>query len=338
MLLALVLLASLGPSSKTLISSPIPSSKTSLSSSITSSTPSTSTLYQPILDNKNNNNSNNNITKSSYNNGMNTTNSLNQIEKVIFVNQTKNNNLMNITDIDNLIYNNADMSKSSLKYKSIMRKNHIGFLSVYLYIFIVLFFLYAIIIVAIRLRMRSNILQGSRRDENSRRMQIMLHLLRSRGGMSAAISGLRDLPAIVRLAMTNRDFTGDDYELLSQLDDPRFNNTRGVTEAQLNRFPMHTITYAELNNMNYDNSNNISGSSNSDITIRRTSSRNNITDDNNKRNCSICLAPYEVGDNVRTIPCLHYFHHQCIDPWLKSNSSCPVCKHSCLERSSEDDE
>jgi len=210
------------------------------------------------------------------------------------------------------------------------QQNHIGILSVYVYIFIVLFFIYAIIIVAIRLRMRGNGIYGARRDDNSRRMQMMLHLLRSRGGMTAALSGLRDLPAIVRLAMTTRDFNGDDYELLSQLDDQ--SNQRGVTESQLSRFPLHTITFTELNNMNYDTNNNDSNNT----TVRRTSSRNNINNvaDNNinnsdKRNCSICLAPYDVGDSIRTIPCLHYFHQDCIDTWLKSNSACPICKYSC---------
>ena len=171
--------------------------------------------------------------------------------------------------------------------------------------------------------------------DSTRRMQMMYYLLRSRGGMTAALSGLRDLPAIVRLAMTNRDFNGDDYELLSQLDDPT-NGTRGITESQLNRFPVHTVTFTELNNMNCDSNNDSNGT-----TVRRTSSRNNINDNNSnsnsdKRNCSICLAPYEVGESVRTIPCLHYFHQDCIDPWLKSNSSCPVCKHSCLDQSTED--
>jgi E3 ubiquitin-protein ligase DOA10 len=85
--------------------------------------------------------------------------------------------------------------------------------------------------------------------------------------------------------------------------------------------------------MNYETNNNDSNNT----TVRRTSSRNNINNvaDNNinnnsdKRNCSICLASYDIGDNIRTIPCLHYFHKDCIDTWLKSNSACPICKYSC---------
>jgi len=42
--------------------------------------------------------------------------------------------------------------------------------------------------------------------------------------------------------------------------------------------------------------------------------------------CTICLTDLQEGEKVRTLPCFHMFHGSCIDPWLRSNSSCPVCK------------
>lgn len=46
------------------------------------------------------------------------------------------------------------------------------------------------------------------------------------------------------------------------------------------------------------------------------------------RQCSICLEDFESGDKRRILPCLHGFHEACVDRWLSSNGTCPVCKHS----------
>ncbi|XP_027362869.1 RING-H2 finger protein ATL52-like [Abrus precatorius] len=45
--------------------------------------------------------------------------------------------------------------------------------------------------------------------------------------------------------------------------------------------------------------------------------------------CAVCLGDFEEGEELRTMPeCLHYFHVPCIDIWLSSHSSCPVCRAS----------
>ncbi|KAI9073176.1 hypothetical protein K1719_044851 [Acacia pycnantha] len=50
--------------------------------------------------------------------------------------------------------------------------------------------------------------------------------------------------------------------------------------------------------------------------------------------CPICLGEFEKGDKVRMLPkCNHGFHVSCIDTWLLSHSSCPNCRHSLLEKS-----
>ena len=45
------------------------------------------------------------------------------------------------------------------------------------------------------------------------------------------------------------------------------------------------------------------------------------------RACSICLEDFKNGDERKIMPCLHGFHASCLDKWLRSNGSCPICKH-----------
>ncbi|KAG6548334.1 hypothetical protein Mapa_010113 [Marchantia paleacea] len=42
--------------------------------------------------------------------------------------------------------------------------------------------------------------------------------------------------------------------------------------------------------------------------------------------CPICLDEFEVGTEVRGLPCAHNFHVACIDEWLRLNVKCPHCR------------
>lgn len=43
--------------------------------------------------------------------------------------------------------------------------------------------------------------------------------------------------------------------------------------------------------------------------------------------CSVCLSEFQENESLRLLPkCSHAFHLVCIDTWLKSNSSCPLCR------------
>lgn len=45
--------------------------------------------------------------------------------------------------------------------------------------------------------------------------------------------------------------------------------------------------------------------------------------------CAVCLSKFEPVDQLRLLPlCYHAFHVECIDAWLKSNQTCPLCRAS----------
>ncbi|OVA14497.1 zinc finger protein [Macleaya cordata] len=49
--------------------------------------------------------------------------------------------------------------------------------------------------------------------------------------------------------------------------------------------------------------------------------------DTDKIECSVCLSTLEDEEIARLLPnCKHTFHAECIDMWLNSHSTCPVCR------------
>jgi hypothetical protein len=94
---------------------------------------------------------------------------------------------------------------------------------------------------------------------------------------------------MLSLGMTDRDFNENDYEMLLRLDDSVKN--KGAKREEITALPRHKIKKGEA-----------------------------------VVNCCICMSDMEVGTAVRTLPCLHYFHVECIDSWLKVNKVCPIDK------------
>ncbi|CDP13993.1 unnamed protein product [Coffea canephora] len=64
--------------------------------------------------------------------------------------------------------------------------------------------------------------------------------------------------------------------------------------------------------------------SNLPIILHRASSANP-----NEGECAICLGIFQDGEKVKVLPdCNHRYHSECIDEWLRTQSSCPLCRAS----------
>lgn len=54
--------------------------------------------------------------------------------------------------------------------------------------------------------------------------------------------------------------------------------------------------------------------------------------------CAVCLSKFRNSDLLRSLPlCCHAFHAECIDTWLRSNLSCPLCRSSIIPSPSYSD-
>ncbi|GKV35753.1 hypothetical protein SLEP1_g43974 [Rubroshorea leprosula] len=99
-----------------------------------------------------------------------------------------------------------------------------------------------------------------------------------------------------------------------------FSQTRGATVESINALPTYKFKSEKDRNVNnQDNSANEGGVLAAGTAKERTISGEDAV-------CCICLAKYADNDELRELPCVHVFHVECVDKWLKINASCPLCK------------
>lgn len=53
--------------------------------------------------------------------------------------------------------------------------------------------------------------------------------------------------------------------------------------------------------------------------------------DTKQTTCVICMCDFESRQMLRVLPCVHEFHSKCVDKWLKSNRTCPICRGDASE-------
>eukprot|EP00210_Caulerpa_lentillifera_P001560 g1498.t1 len=87
-----------------------------------------------------------------------------------------------------------------------------------------------------------------------------------------------------------------------------------------------TMTYEELRNLSetigYVNKGLSSSIINALPTRNYTKPKNSVYGD---EQCTICCCEFEDKDEVKVLPCGHWFHPPCIDQWLGISKKCPIC-------------
>ncbi|KAL8256144.1 hypothetical protein R6Q59_031211 [Mikania micrantha] len=99
-----------------------------------------------------------------------------------------------------------------------------------------------------------------------------------------------------------------------------FAQNRGATTDSINSLP----TYKFKKNNNTNDKETSSDACEGGVLAAGTEKERIISGEDAA--CCICLAKYANDDEVRELPCSHFFHTDCVDKWLKINNSCPLCK------------
>ncbi|KAJ8773570.1 hypothetical protein K2173_005816 [Erythroxylum novogranatense] len=98
--------------------------------------------------------------------------------------------------------------------------------------------------------------------------------------------------------------------------------TRGATSEAIDALP--TYKFKSSKNGNRDDIDNNSPAGDGGVVAAGTENERAISGEDAV--CCICLAKYVNNDDLRELPCAHFFHKECVDKWLKISASCPLCK------------
>lgn len=117
------------------------------------------------------------------------------------------------------------------------------------------------------------------------------------------------------------------YEDWLQFVDRMGHVNRGASESEINNLPSEKFDKKLLDRVRKSRRQREGGSSSGSSSTAGPSSKKESSK-NEAEKCAICLGEYEDGEEVKTLPCFHVFHTECVDKWLKVNKICPFCKQS----------
>ncbi|GMY08481.1 E3 ubiquitin-protein ligase SDIR1-like [Fagus crenata] len=133
------------------------------------------------------------------------------------------------------------------------------------------------------------------------------------------LQGLR-----LQLALLDREFDDLDYETLRALDADNLPSVSSMSDDEINALPVHKYKVAGSQNGGPSMQQASSSASTEKQDNANAVGSTKASDD--ELTCSVCLEQVNVGELIRSLPCLHQFHTNCIDPWLQQQGTCPVCK------------
>lgn len=134
------------------------------------------------------------------------------------------------------------------------------------------------------------------------------------------LQGLR-----LQLALLDREFDDLDYDTLRALDSGNASTT-SMTEEEINALPVHKYKVPVQENGSASLQHASSSSAPAETKQDSKNADGNMKTSEDELTCTICLEQVNRGELVRSLPCLHQFHTNCIDPWLRQQGTCPVCK------------
>ncbi|KAL0003153.1 hypothetical protein SO802_016934 [Lithocarpus litseifolius] len=134
------------------------------------------------------------------------------------------------------------------------------------------------------------------------------------------LQGLR-----LQLALLDREFDDLDYETLRALDADNVPSLSSMSDEEINALPVHKYKVAAP--QNGDQLMQLASSSASAEKQDNAHAVGSTKASDDELTCSVCLEQVNVGELIRSLPCLHQFHANCIDPWLRQQGTCPVCKY-----------
>ncbi|KAK4469020.1 hypothetical protein MN116_006644 [Schistosoma mekongi] len=107
------------------------------------------------------------------------------------------------------------------------------------------------------------------------------------------------------------------------------NNSRGLSKDELESLPVRLYTLKSPNRLPDDKQK----SSCNDF--QTTNPQNHLSECDR---CMICLDDYVESQQIRQMRCLHEFHANCVDKWLKTKRTCPLCRADAFTGSQHKDD